>query len=411
MVYYSKVLVINMVSKSTLNIFRNLAELRSNDYEIARRISNALNLHIKEEEFVNMSVKTRKTPYNNEEISCINIKLEKHDIEITILDTSYYVTNSYNNEYQIIREFLYEVKEPITESFGINNGKCYVSIKEEYPYSSIVIENKDMSIKRTHLENYYSDSKGKNGIFITTFVNDVDTDKYSEHNEVLYFPNKNEMYHVSVVNKEDEYSFIGGATLNSPRYRLYPAEMTQEVTEIYEKVGIMEDSKTKYPKIFMKTHYITDDIINRVELHLIKYKSMIGIQLNDNGEAITDQFPGIRNNNITLEDLYRIKDRMINKYGDKPYIDLLTHYLDELIARLTVRIEHDFESIVSYNGDVLDFYINQGKVINDVPGKDIAHRGFDLYLRKNNLEVLFDTIKIPDITIKSDKESLTNNLK
>ena len=400
-----------MVTKSVLNIFKGLAEVRPKDYEIARRISKILKLGIKEEDFIDMHILDRKTPYSDDVISSIIINLKNQEIEVTILDSCYFVTNSFDKYgYQFIKEYIYEVKEPISESFSINNGKCALNIKEEYPSSSISVENKDMSLTRIHIDNFYTDESGNNYVNITTSIDEMENNEFNQHNEVFYFPKKEDMYHISIFNKEDEYSLMAGATLNSPRYKLYPGELTPDEEVLYGNVGLLQEPKSTLPKIYLKAQYIENgevNTINNFELSIVKYKTILGFHLNENGEEKTDKMVGTPTNNITVNDLVAIKERIIATLGDKSYLDLIINYIDELIFRLSYRQKYEFKNIVSYNGDIFDYYIVLGKDMYGTPGRDIEHRAFDIYERKDNLEVLLDNVKIPDVRIKAKENTLT----
>lgn len=394
-----------MVSKSTLNIFRSLAEVRPKDFKIAQRICNAINFNLREEDFVSLHTLERENNEDGDIVSSIIIELKNQEIEITILDECYFVTSIFgNDEYQFIREYYYDVKAPISESFGINNGKCYLGIKDEYPSRSITVENEEMSVTRTHIENNYCDIFGNPVTSITIFINDIENDNITQHDEVFYFPEEDSMYHISVANKADKFNYVAGATLKTPRYKLSPDELNQDEKRLFDNVGISANSKSKYPKIFFQTTYLTGDDINRVEINIVKYKSVFGLRITENGETNTYSFPGLPTINITLRDLKLVKNYFLTSFNDQPYIDLITNYLEELILRLSNRLQHDFECIVSYNGDALDYYINEGKDIYNTPGKDLEHRAFDIYCRKNNIEALLKDQVVPDLSIKEGND-------
>ncbi len=400
--------MIYMASRNVLNVFKNLAEARPKDKKIAERICKAVKVGFNEDKFVEMYIIEREASIDGDIVYSIIISFTDHEIEVTILDYSYFVTNLYRkHNYQIVKEYYYEEDVPALESFSISNGTCTMSIKEEYPASSVMVANDDICLTRTHLENNYFDPEDNLATSILNFVNEISTDQYNGCDEVFYFQDNKSMYHIRNAEKKDEYSFQAGATLDNPRYKLTTIDFEEEEKALFKNTGIAYESTDKYPKIYCLCSYNQDNYDGKVEMHIIKYNTFLSFAiLENNKDKITFNVSGELCSYINKNDLNKIKEELTKRLGDRPYIDLVTNYIDELILRSNKRLKTNFDNMVSYNEDIFDFYINGGKDIFSSKGKDIEHRAFDIYCRKETLGSLLKGIKEPEIGIKKSSVQL-----
>ena len=393
--------MINMTNRTVLDIFKSLVEVRPKDKKIAARICNLVKIPFAEKDFIEMHIIERENDITDSPVNSIIITFKNREIEITILDELYFVTTSHNNnEYQFIKEYIYGEEEPLSESFALDNGHCMISIRDEYPSQALIMENDNISISRIHTENNYIDYKKMQGISIINFTDEIKTNNFERHQEVFYFQDENAMYHTNLTIKQEEFSMMAGASLSYPRYKLLTEDLSSEWRQLFKNIGIDKNTQVKHPKIYFTCNYIEDNYINRLEIHIIKDSNGFLLRIVKNKDAKTYRIKGDNTPNITINDLKMLKRFLANQLKEEAYIDLLANYLDELILRASMRHSTDFENINSYNKDIFDFYINEGKSIYGSSIKSIEQRAFDIYLRKENLNTLLENISIPDLSIK-----------
>ena len=386
-----------MTTKQYLITLKNLAKNNPQDLELAKKIAAATNVYFLDEKYIGLSIEEREQ--GNHTIPHIIIELKDKKIEIIIQDETYSVISTSNEDYFFKKVYHYNSEKPIIEVFHIKKSTGTMDIAQIGLVGMVVIKNENITFARSHMENTSSNSLGYEEHLVKNAANSIEIDNYHYYDEVLYFPQKEDMYLVRLYKKEKEFTCSAGASLNIPKFKTDTSNLDEDRKTIFNALGMGIGSQMKTPNINFTCSYETPSGSCNAKIQIIKIKSDIIFKIEENNEVSADSIHGSDGINITLDDLYLIKDYISNKLGDKPYLTFLLSFIDELIKRLNYRLEHDFSNPISYDGDIFDFIITEGKGNHYTSAKSIEERGFDIYSGRYNMDKLFSAVKIPEVGI------------
>ena len=396
------------IDKTLLNIYRGIAENNPRSSRKAEMICKGLKIPFKKEEFKSMKVFNRKDIFGNIIVNSFQINTKNCEIEIDILEDRYFVTRRFkNNGYQFINQYLYEENYLLEETFNLEgDNDSFATLDECYPRSSICVENNNKSVTRFHIEDSYIDFEKREIFGMKNFINEVQEETEYEHKEVVYFLDKQDMYYYIVKKSLNVGTFMAGVSLGSPTYNMGTEDMEGEEKRIFRNLGMIEDSIIVDPKIYMFGTYKENDINKYFEINILKLHDNIYFRIVENtkNKCILSINP-LNIGNISIGELYIIKRVLIEKLQDKPYIDWITNYLDEAIERAEIRINNDLRNISSYNQDILDFLILEGKgIYYQEKGKNMSLRAYELYERKSLIPKWIDSVNIKPLELKKGEQ-------
>ena len=403
--------MINMkIDKTILNIFYELINANNKrKVGVAEKVCKRLHIPFSKENFKSMKVFSKTNEINDEEIKCFQINFKNHEVEIDILEDRYYIIKRHNdNEYQFIKQFLYEENFLIEETFSLDiDENNFVAISEIYPSSAICIENDDKCIMRSHTNDSYIDLAAKEIHAVKSFINEVNEKDEYDYQEVTYFLSKEEMYYTKIRKSLNNGALIAGISLDKPNYTVNYRETNKEEKLLYKNLGLLEESNIKRPKMYIYGIY---GINKSFEINLVKSFDIIYIKYTENKNSKIIKINGNNKRSISIEELMVIKETLINEIGDKEYYEWIDEFIDEAIRRATIRKEKNLRDITSFNSDILDHMILEGKgIYGNQSDKTIEQRAVDIYNGKEVIPKWFDVYNIKPLKLNIEHQAKVAN--
>lgn len=396
------------LDKSLMNIFWGLAEANETKFKNAKRLCNAIGIPLREEEFKSIKATERFSDENDYIAKSIEIDCDNYVIEVTILEDRYIVSKRFDeSQYLFIKQYLYENNFLLEESFSLcADEDTFINITECYPSSYVVVENEDKMIMRGHTEECYIDFKNKEIFGMKDFTNEIREDDQYEFKEVVNFIEKDNLYYLSVRKNPEVGLFAAGATLNAPKYKLKYDDPEKEEGELLRALGLTSDRNLKRPKMYMYGNYQEGDINHSFEVDVLKDDKIIGLRVVDDKK--NSNLYKIRINNrgaIDVDEIRFLRNCMMDILKDKKYKEWVVTYLDELLYRAMIRKDNDFRNINSYDGDIFDFLIIDGKSINgdEENKKKIEERAYGIYMGREKVHRLLDDVSVEPLEINEEK--------
>ena len=385
------VLVINMVSKIMLEIRKDRAEKRPEDKELAKEICDIVKLPFNEKEFSGMATRSLE---GEEPGTCIDIFFENHYFIVEIYDEEYLVQRShFNQELEFEAVYKYMHSEPFSKAVTVKHGDYGIVLINETNSNVIRLYNKEGNYVRGH--GNYSIVKNGYDVGVKKFWDLIKFEGYSHSQEAYYDDNPNNTIHLSEITKEDEYVIITAAALNESYYKtIIDNNLTTTFVDFLSDFSDGIITKLEEPNIsFIYTDLEDFDKSNSFLITKIylsdKKMFVLLVSPAKNHEPIylkCDSAPY-----ITIRDLEILNTFMSNNLVEEPCFSHLIDYLNDLKFRLSLRQRNTFDSLVTFNGDALDYYIIEGKDTFS-KGKPIEQRGFELYMDKEAIPEMFDKI-------------------
>ena len=381
------VLVINMVSKIILEILKDRAEKRPEDKELAKEICDIVKLPFNKEKFVGMATRSLE---DEDPGTCIDIFFKGYDFCIIIYEDCYSVGCSYfNKEYASETEYDYFCAEPFSKAVTVKHGDYGIMLVNDNNNNLIRLFNKEDNYIRGH-DNY---SIIKNGYYVGVkkFWDLIKFEGYSHAQEAFYDDNPNNTIHLSKIIKEDEYEIFTAAALNESYYKtLIDNNLTNAFADFLSNFSDGILTKLEQPNIsFIYNDSEDKDKSNSfliTKRYLPAQKMFVLFVIpakNYEPFAVKcDSAPY-----ITIRDLEILSTFISNYLVGEHCLSHLIDYLNDLKFRLSLRQRNTFDSLVTFNGDALDYYIIAGS-----RGKSIERRGFELYMDKEAIPEIFDSI-------------------
>ena len=376
-----------MVSKIMLEIRKDKAEKRPKDKKLAKEICDLVNLPFKEEKFDRMATRSLE---GEDPGTCIDIFFEGYDFCIIIYEDCYSVGCSYyNKEYASETDYDYFCAEPFSKAVTVKHGDYGIMLVNENSSNLIRLFNKESNYIRGH-DNY---SIIKNGYYVGVkkFWDLIEFEGYSHAQEAFYDDNPNNTIHLSKILKEDEYEIFTSAALNESYYKvLIDNNLTNAFVDFLSNFSDGILTKLEQPNIsFIYTDLEDKDKSNSflITKRYLPAQKMFVLFVSPakNYKPVAlecDSAP-----NITIRDLEILSTFMSNYLVGDSCLSHFIDYLNDLKFRLSLRQRNTFDSLVTFNGDALDYYIIDGS-----RGKSIERRGFELYMDKEVIPEIFDSI-------------------
>ena len=395
------------LEKSTLRIFRSLAKSNPRRAEVAERICKRLSIPFAKEKFKNIKVTTRDNGYTDEPVDCILINFTDHEIEISILDDRYFITKRFNdNEYQFVKQYLYEGNFLLEESFSLSADEdTFIAISECYPSSAVCVENEEKSIMRCHREDNYIDYIQRKVISMKSFISEItDKDEYL-YQELIYFLDKESMYNINIRKSNNtNNTFIAGITTDKPKEMLNSEDLTEEEHRLFYNLGMIDNSPVTYPKMYFAGSYEDNGTVNTFEIHVLKIDKTIVVRIVDNNDKKNAIVNNTTKGAIKISELEFLKTNLTKILENRPYINWILDYFDEVIYRLNEKYTHSYTSLASYNKDIFDYMIIEGKnILGDISTNTIEKRAFDLYNRRSIIRNYLDDINLEPLVVKKEE--------
>ena len=396
-------MIIMDLSKSTLRIFRGLAESNPKKASVAERICKKINFPFNKDKFKRLKATTRESEYSKTPIDCILIQFEDNEIEITILDDRYFVTNRYNdNEYQFVKQYLYENNYLLEESFSLEaDEETFVAITECYPSSAVCIENDEKSIMRCHREDSYIDHINNTIVSMKSFINEITDKEEYLYQELIYFLEKDGMYNINIrTSNNSDNKFLAGISTDTPKEMLNNEDLTEDELRLFLNLGMIDNSPVKHPKIYFSGTYVENETLKTFEIHILKDSKGIFIRRIDNKEKQLIKISNAKEGAFRIEELEFVKNNLDKITNDKPYTKWVSDYLDEVIYRLNEKYTKGYFGLTSYNKDIFDYMIIEGKdLTGGTENPKIEKRAYDLYMRKSIIRNYLDDINLEPLSI------------
>lgn len=387
------VLVINMVSRIMLEIRKDRAERHPKDKELAKEICDIVNLPFKEEKFDRMATR----PINGENHgSCIDIFFEGYDFCVMIYDEVYSIGCSYfNKEYASEKEYEYFNESPYSKAVKVSHGDYGIELINETNSNLISLYSNEASFTRSHGD--YSIVKGITPIRLKKYSDEIKYSDYYQYQEVFYDNNPKNIHHFSRINKAGEYQLTTTAALNESYYETLIDNSQIDAFEefIIEHSGSMLTTQ-KGANICFDYSDIQDAnksnscLIRKIYV-LDERRYYLLIETANNNRPTVLMCENV--SNITINDLEHLSIFVSERLTNEPYVNIFIDYLNDLIFRLKMRQRSTIDSLVTYNGDALDYYIIEGKDTFS-KGKPIEQRGFELYMNKEAIPEMVEKIDL-----------------
>ena len=393
-----------------MNIFWSMADSNETKFKNAERICRVLGITIKEEDFRNIRALTRDSEENNYDAKSIIIELDNYNIEVIILEDRYFLVKKYDEyDYQFVKQYMYEDNFLLEESFSLGvDDETFVNLTECYPSSYLIIENDEKMIMRSHTQDGYVDFKSKSLFGMKDFINEIKEGDNYEFKEVVNFLDKDSLYYINVRKNPEVGMFLGGATLDVPQYNISVDESEKEEGMLLKSLGMTEGRTIKHPKINIFGSYQNDDTIHTFEIDILKNDQFIFLRVvNDKKDSNMYKIRNVIKGAISIEEIRYVRNCLFDILKDKEYQDWVITYFDELLYRTIVRRSNDLKDINTFDSDIFDYYVLEGKDINgDEEGKPIEERALDLFIGRDRIPRLLDNVSIEPLRLNKEKEVL-----
>lgn len=382
-----------MVSKIMLEIRKDRAEKRPEDKELAKEICDIVKLPFNEKEFIKMA--TRSLDGENPG-TCIDIFFKGYDFCIIIYEDCYSVGCSYfNKEYASETEYEYFNESPYVKSVCVSHGDYGIELRNETNSNLISLYSDEASFTRSHGD--YSIVKEITHIRLKKYSDEIKYSDYYQYQEVFYDNNPKNLHHFSRITKAGEYQLTTTAALYESYYE---SLIDNSKIDAFEEFIIeFKDSmltKQKGANICFDYSDIQDAnksnscLIRKVYVLDERRYYLIIETANNNGPTVL-MCENV--SNITINDLEHLSIFVSERLTNEPYVNIFIDYLNDLIFRLKMRQRSTIDSLVTYNGDALDYYIIEGKDTFS-KGKPIEQRGFELYMNKEAIPEMVEKIDL-----------------
>ena len=415
-----------MTNREELLELRKIVEKNPDYSKIKKLLKKLFDLDITKEEFTSFSVSDKEEIIPSFKIVCKN-----RNIKINIGKEGYNIIYM-SKEGDVIYDFknYYDSNIIASQSFTIKESDNSLTIKDEDTSKTVSINNNNTSLTRTYDEKVVFDNDSFQFCY-EIHTNKLETDDIKQYNELFFFPGFYSMYHIQVCSVYDEYKYQAAASLGIPEFEMSPISINKTVIDLFDKIGARCGSVYNNPKIVFTCHYPDDNYINYLNIEVTKYYNMLRLDVRDNEERCVINITGSNYQELTIDDLLLLKEKIHIPLKNNICLKLYLNYIDELIERAEKVISTELTNnppnynpsvlsdindiyddtdlsnrITSYNEDIFDLFINEGRTIFCKKAKDFLERTQDLMAYKDSLDSLIASIKIPDIKLNKTEKTI-----